>query len=171
MRVTWSIFCLLICNSCCCQSKVESTMKYYFPFDSISIVKHQFAINSGESYLILIDADWEHQSYFLVSTGWYELPNTNDRSFSNIDSLLQGYHKELHLSMVPIPESLIAVYNNKSDCDLARMLFTDEGYFKRGRFYVASNIILAALVQRGFEINISDYDGEPFFDLDSANCN
>lgn len=157
-----------ICSIGCSQTKKES-IRYHFPFDSVSIVKHQTAINLGQNYLVLAKSNWPNKSYYLLSTGWYELPNKT-RSYASVDSLLQGTFEEPELTMTPIPESLLSIYNGISDCDLIKLLFTNEGYFKRARFFTGQNVILAELIRRGFKIELSDYDGEPFFDRSSIDC-
>ena len=125
----------------------------------------------GASYLILLQTSYkDEKTYNLVCTSWYELPGGGIRSYNNVDSLLNGYSEETLGDSYPIFDEMIDYYIDNSKCELIKMVFSEEGYYKSNRFYVPNNIILAALLKKGLIMSVSDYDGELTINMKSTGC-
>lgn len=165
-----SVLTMVQSSSCFCQS--TESPSFMAPFDSIEVEYHKKQINMGANYLLLIKAPLgsvTEKGYYLISTGWYELQS--ERSFNNVDSLLNGHISEMESkNLIALYESQINSLNNKSICDLSKMTFTNKGFYKAPRYYQSSALILAALVSKGVQIDISDYEGEPSLGAKFLNC-
>lgn len=169
-RVLFFAISLFSCIVCYGQIEREEVV-YFPPFDSLSVRKHMTSINQGAGYLILTKSSFkDEQAYNLVCTSWYELQGDSERTFNNVDSLLNFYTHEIGRNSIPIPDAFVEKYSEKSKCELLRMVFDEEGDYYGGRFYIGNNIVLAALLKKGLRIEVSDYDGNLYFDLNSIGC-
>ena len=161
---------LIMCTLSGTAQTNQCNIRYSYPFDSISIIRHTNQINSGAGYLMLV-ASQQSLRVDLLSASWLELPNGGKRSISNVDSLLNGLSKDTQeFEYFSIEISRLEEYDSIPICELTRHIFDEDGHYYTPRFYVPVNLIIASLVRRGMEISVSDYDGELYMDVSKMNC-
>lgn len=162
----------LVVSIACTGQQEENRITYSPPFDSLSLKWHQEKINRGASYLLLAKySKGSKNGYYFINTAWFELPGNQNRCIENIDSLLNGNMNDLYSNnLIPIPEYQPDFYEERSTCDLIKESFDENGYYIASSYYSTNILILAELIRRGIQIEVSDYEGEPHVNLVSINC-
>jgi len=165
---------LIFTWSCSAQRSISGSSKYSAPFSESLLKDHLEAINTGASYLLLtVWSEDNPNARRLICTSWFERGASEPLDLNAVDRLLnRGILPQQDMSMIQRPISLesIGSLDEFSICEIARVLFSEEGYYIPQPYFVPQDLLLAVLIERGVQVHISDYDGYPDIANEELDC-
>jgi len=162
-----------------CQQIKTEEISYSFPHSKTSLKYHQENMQVGANYFILIPAVEEKTAKRLSNIAWYEGGETgfskkDIRRLSFLDSLLnKGINPNNPKSSrfnAPILKENFFYYNDVSTCEIIERLFLKDGDARNMRYSADTKLMLAVLIERGFEITVPHWSATPYIDLENVNC-